>query len=201
MHELVALAIVTALAMAVIAAGLRLIGPLVRIVEKVLLFGSIVVILGVMVFVCAEVIMRYAFNAPIPGHLEGSELLVPVIVFLALSYTQATHGHVGMELLIENLPARAQRLLNAVTLTASIFICAVIAWFSYKHAYQLWEYDDVTMTPPYFRTWPAAATIVLGYGLCAVRLYIQLLHLIAPRTFPAYEPELPDPEHVMTASE
>ena len=105
-----------------------------------------VVILGVMLFVCAEVVMRYAFNAPIPGHLEGSELLVPVIVFLALSFTQATHGHVGMELLVDNIPATAQRWLNIITLTASIFICAVIAWFSYKHTYQLWEYDDVTMT-------------------------------------------------------
>lgn len=201
MHELAALAIVVALCMAVIAAGLRLVGPLVRILEKVLLFGSVAVILLVMGFVCAEVAMRYLFNAPIPGHLEGSELLVPVIVFLALSYTQATHGHVGMELLIDNLPPTLQRWLSMVTLVASIFVCAVIAWFSYKHTYQLWEYDDVTMTPPYFKTWPAAATIVLGYGLCAVRLYIQLLHLIAPQTFPAYEPELPDPEHVMTGSE
>ena len=201
MHELVALAIVVGSAMVVIAFGLRLIGPAVRVVEKILLLGSVAVILGVMVFVCAEVVMRYAFNAPIPGHLEGSELLVPVIVFLALSFTQATHGHVGMELLIDNIPATAQRWLNIITLIASIFICAVIAWFSFKHSYQLWEYDDVTMTPPYFKTWPAAATIVLGYGLCAVRMYIQLLHLIAPATVPAYEPELPNPEHVMTGSE
>lgn len=201
MHELLALAIVVSIAMAVITVGLRVVGPAVRILEKVLLLGAVIVILGVMLFVCAEVVMRYAFNAPIPGHLEGSELLVPVIVFLALSFTQATHGHVGMDLLIDNIGPQAQRWLSAVTLIASIFVCAVVAWFSYKNAYQLWEYDDVTMTPPYFKTWPAAAAIPIGYALCAVRMYIQFLHLVAPKTFPAYEPELPDPEHVMMGSE
>ncbi len=201
MHELLTLAIVVAIAMVVIAFALRLIGPAVRIIEKILLLGSVLVILGVMLFVCAEVLMRYMFNAPIPGHLEGSELVVPVIVFLALSFTQATHGHVGMDLLVDNIPPGAQRILSIVTLFASIFVCAVVAWFSYKNAYQLWEYDDVTMTPPYFKTWPAASAIPLGYALCAVRMYIQALHLIAPATFPAYEPELPDPEHVMVGSE
>ncbi|NJM28169.1 MAG: TRAP transporter small permease subunit, partial [Pseudanabaena sp. RU_4_16] len=56
-----------------------------------------------MMFVSAEVLMRYGFNSPIPGHLELSELLMPIIVFLALSYTQATHGHVGMDFLLDAL--------------------------------------------------------------------------------------------------
>ena len=29
--------------------------------------------------------MRYLFNAPIPGHLEGAELLMPMIVFLTFT--------------------------------------------------------------------------------------------------------------------
>ena len=62
-----------------------------------------------MLFVGAEVMMRYVFNSPIPGHLEVSELLMPIIVFLGLSYTQATHGHVGMDLVLDSLPPRAQR--------------------------------------------------------------------------------------------
>src|SRR5262245_66375504 len=78
-------------------------GRALRVVEYVLLTGSVLTILFVMFFVGAEVLMRYAFNSPIPGHLEGSELLAPIIVFLALSYTQATHGHVGIDLLLDAL--------------------------------------------------------------------------------------------------
>lgn len=192
MYELLILVLAVATTMVVTAFALRLVGPALRIVEYGLVAGSVLVILFVALFVGAEVAMRYLFNAPIPSHLELSELLMPVIVFLAISYTQATHGHVGMDLLTDLLPAGARRTASVVTRFASIFICAVIGYFASKHAYQLWLYDDVTMTPPYYRTWPAAAAIPIGYTLVALRLYIQTLHILDPEKYPAYEP--PDAE-------
>ena len=188
MHELAILTLVVAALMAATTAAARWVAPVVRRVELLLVGGSACVILFVMAFVCAEVVMRYGFNAPIPGHLEGSELLMPIIVFLALSYTQATEGHVGMDLLLDNLPREPRRYATIATLLVSIFICAVLAWYSFKNARQLWEYNDVTMTPPYFPTWPAAAAIPLGYALIAMRMYLQALGLADPRRFPATAP-------------
>ncbi|MGH8765749.1 MAG: TRAP transporter small permease [Burkholderiales bacterium] len=183
MHELVILALAVAVLMAATTAAARPFAPLLRRVELLLLYGAVCVILFEMCFVCAEVVMRYLFNSPIPGHLEGSELMVPVIVFLALSYTQATHGHVGMDLLLGSLPAALRRYATMATLLISIFICAVIAYFSFKNALQLWRYKDVTPSPPYFPTWPSAAAIPLGYGLTAFRMYLQFLGLYDPQRF------------------
>lgn len=188
MQELVILVAVVAVLMAATALAIRVVGPAVRVLEQILLAGSVLVILFVMAFVGAEVVMRYAFNSPIPGHLEGSELLVPVIVFLALSYTQATHGHVGMDLVLDGLPPHVRIRATIFTLLVSIFVCAVLAYFSAKNAYQLWLYDDVTMTPPYFKTWPAAASIPIGYGLTALRMSIQALALHDPDRFPPSAP-------------
>jgi len=188
-HELLILAFGVAAVMAVTTLAARVVGPALLRVEQLLLAGSVAVILFVMAFVCAEVLMRYAFNSPIPGHLESSELLVPVIVFLAISYTQSTHGHVGMDLLVENLSPAARRYATVATLLISIFVCAVLAFFSFKNALQMWRYDDVTMSPPYFHTWPSAAAIPLGYALTALRMFIQVLHLHDPARFPASEPE------------
>jgi TRAP-type C4-dicarboxylate transport system permease small subunit len=157
-------------------------------VEYVLVTGSVLVILFVMGFVGAEVLMRYAYNAPIPGHLELSELMMPVIVFLALSYTQATHGHVGMDLLLEALAPGTRRWTNIAVLMVSIFVCAVLAFFSFKNVLQLWRFDDVTMSPPYFKTWPSAAAIPLGYTLISFRMFIQVLNFYDPDRFPANEP-------------
>ena len=199
MLELAILAVVVVAVMGIIAVAVHLVGPVLRVLEQILLAGSVLIILLVMVFVGAEVVMRYAFNAPIPGHLEGSELLVPVIVFLALSYTQATHGHVGMDLVIDMLSPEGRRRATIATLIVSIFVCAVIAWFSYKATYLLWLYDDVTMTPPYFKTWPAAAAIPLGFTLCAIRMCLQVLHLINPARYPEYAPELPEAEHIASS--
>jgi len=193
-YELVILAVVVVVCMIATAIAGHAIGRALLAIELVLVAGSVLVILFVMGFVGAEVMMRYAFNAPIPGHLELSELMMPVIVFLALSYTQATHGHVGMELVLQALTPTVKRYANMVVLVVSILICAVLAYFSFKNAIQLWRYDDVTMSPPYFKTWPSAAAIPVGYALISLRMFIQVLHLYDPDRYPSNEPSHGDYE-------
>ncbi len=188
MQELAIFVLVVVAAMAATTLAAGLVGRALWLVEYVLVGVSVVVLLFVMFFVGAEVLMRYAFNSPIPAHLELSELLMPIIVFLAVSYTQATHGHVGMDLVLDALSPGARRYANMGTLLVSVFICSVLAYFSGKNALQLWRFDDVTMTPPYFKTWPSAAAIPLGYTLISIRMYVQVLHLYDPDRFPANEP-------------
>ena len=188
MPEFATLVLAVVAAMAVTAVAFWVVGPALRAIEYALVCGAVLVLLFVAFFVGAEVLMRYAFNSPIPGHLEGSELLLPVMIFLALSYTQATHGNVGMDLVLNMFSPGARRYAGAAALLVSIFICSVLAYFSFKNAYQLWLYDDVTSTPPYFKTWPSAFAIPLGYALAALRMYVQALHLLDPDRFPAYEP-------------
>jgi TRAP-type C4-dicarboxylate transport system permease small subunit len=188
MHELAVLAIVVVAIMAVTTIVAGYVGRALRQIEYVLVAVSVLTTLFAMAFVGAEVLMRYAFNAPIPGHLEGSELLMPIIVFLAISYTQATRGHVGMDLVLDMLAPRAKRYATMGTLLISIFVCAVLSYFSFKNTIQLWNYDDVTMSPPYFKTWPSSAAIALGYLLISIRMYVQTLNLYDPERFPASEP-------------
>jgi TRAP-type C4-dicarboxylate transport system permease small subunit len=153
-------------------------------IEHYLTYAATALIIFVMLFVCAEVVMRYAFNSPIPGHLEGSELFVPIIVFFAISYTQSQKGHVGMTLVVDALPPGVRRYVEIVTLLLSVLTCAVLSYFSFKYAYNEWLIEDVTMTPPYWKLWPSAAAIPLGYMMIAIRLYLQALHLIAPNYYP-----------------
>ncbi len=188
MYELAILTVVVIAIMVVTTFVAGLVGRSLRVIEYVLLAGSIIVTLFVMFFVGAEVLMRYAFNSPIPGHLELSELMAPIIVYLAISYTQATHGHIGMDLVLDALPPRGRRYADMGTLLISIFICSVLAFFSGKNAIQLWRFDDITMSPPYFKTWPSGAAIPLGYVLISIRMYIQLLNIYDPDRFPANEP-------------
>lgn len=188
MHELAVLAIVVVAIMAVTTIVAGHVGRALRQIEYVLVGASVLTTLFAMAFVGAEVLMRYVFNAPIPGHLEGSELLMPIIVFLAISYTQATRGHVGMDLVLDMLAPRAKRYATMGTLLISIFVCAVLSYFSFKNTIQLWNYDDVTMSPPYFKTWPSSAAIALGYLLISIRMYVQTLNLYDPDRFPASEP-------------
>lgn len=184
MQELMILIAVVALLMAATAVFFKPIRLLARYVEIGMLAGSVALILLAMLFVCAEVTMRYVFNSPIEGHLEGSELLLPLIVFLAISYTQRTHGHVGMDLVLDMLSPRIRNAAMMLALVVSVLISALLCWFCVKHARELWLYDDVTMSPPYFKTWPTSAGIALGYGMIAVRMTLQLYTLADPVRFP-----------------
>ncbi|MDA1098252.1 MAG: TRAP transporter small permease [Proteobacteria bacterium] len=155
-----------------------------RSLEDLLTYCSVALILGVMVWVVAEVIARYVFNAPLPGHLEGAELLLPMIVFFGVSYVQARDGHVGMTFVVDALPKNVRRVTDILSLVVSALTCAALAYFSSKTAWLAWDYDDVTMSPPYWRVWPSAAVIPLGYGMLAVRMILQILQKLMPRRFP-----------------
>ena len=137
-----------------------------------------------MLFLSAEVFSRKLFNAPIPSHLELSELFLPPIIFLALAYTQSTGGHVRMTIFIDWLGPRSRHAAEIGALILSLGIYVVICYYSGKHAYRAWAVDDVTMSPPYFPTWPAAMVVPLGMFLCTVRLYLQMLRELFPHRFP-----------------
>ncbi|MFP6749348.1 MAG: TRAP transporter small permease [Alphaproteobacteria bacterium] len=155
-----------------------------RFMENSLTYCSVLLILGVMVWVVAEVIGRYVFNSPLPGHLEGAELLLPMIVFFGISYVQARDGHVGMTFVIDALPKKVRRVTDILSLTVSALTCAALAYFSSKNAWLAFDYEDVTMSPPYWPVWPSAAVIPLGYGMIATRMSLQILQKLMPDRFP-----------------
>ncbi|MBL4719910.1 MAG: TRAP transporter small permease [Alphaproteobacteria bacterium] len=174
-------------------------GAILGTVERALTVGSTVLILSTMVFVTAEIVMRHFFNSPIQGHLELTSLFVPVIVFAAVSYTHSQNAHVGMTLVVDNLPKKVQTKIEFTTLFLTVLTCAVLAYFSYKFTYDEWEIDNVTETPPYWLTWPSAAFIPLGYGLLAIRSMLKMVNLVAPDYYPQDDvimaDELLAPEH------
>jgi TRAP-type C4-dicarboxylate transport system permease small subunit len=139
-----------------------------------------------MFYVTAEVAMRYLFNAPLPGHLEATQLLIAPAVFLALSWVQARRGHVGMDLLHARLPPRGRALLDCITLTVALLTFLTITWFSWESTLDAWEVDDVTPTAN-LRTWWSKAAVPLGSALLCVRLGMQLIENAAAVVRPAEE--------------
>ncbi|MBC8240639.1 MAG: TRAP transporter small permease [Alphaproteobacteria bacterium] len=135
---------------------------------------------------------RYVFNSPLPGHWEGAELLLAMMVFFGVSYVQARDGHVGMTFVVDALPKKVRRVTDILSLIVSVLTCAALAYFSSKTAWLAWIYDDVTMTPPYWPVWPSAAVIPLGYGMLAVRMELQILQKLMPNRFPPPIVELSD---------
>ena len=159
-------------------------------IENALSLVSASMILFAMLLVSAEVISRKFLNAPIHGQLELGELLMPPIIFLAIAYTQSTGGHVRMTIVIDHLPPGLRHVIEIATKLLAIAVYAVLCYYSAKFAFRTWEFNDVTMSPPYFVIWPSAIMVPIGIFLVTLRVYLEVLHLLFPKLLPATEPGL-----------
>lgn len=142
-------------------------------VETGLTLASAAVLFLLMLYVTAEVAMRYLFGHPLPGHLETTQLLIAPAALLALSWVQARRGHVGMDLVHELLPARARAAADCLTHAITLATFAVLAWFSLEATALAWEINDTTPTA-YIPTWWSKAAVPLGFGLLCIRLALQI---------------------------
>jgi len=190
MKELLGLSIGVVVIAALVALAARPINRLAWRVENALSLVSAALILFAMLLVSAEVISRKFFNTPIPGQLELGELLMPPIIFLAIAYTQSTGGHVRMTLVIDHMPPAWRHVMEIAVKLLAIAIYAVLFFYSAKYAYRTWQFQDVTMSPPYFLIWPSAAMVPIGIFLVTLRVYLEVLHLLFPKLLPATEPGL-----------
>lgn len=142
--------------------------------ETALNLLSALVLFALMLYVTAEVLMRYLFNRPLPGHLELTQLLIAPAVFLALSWVQARRGHVGMDLLHDRLSPRGRAAADCLTLTLALATFAIITWFSAQSTWAAWDVGDVTPTAN-LSTWWSRAAVPVGSALLCVRLGLQLV--------------------------
>ena len=149
--------------------------------ETALNLLSSIILFALMFYVTAEVLMRYVFNRPLPGHLELTQLLIAPAVFLALSWLQARRGHVGMDLLHEKLSPRGRAAADCLTLALALAAFAVITWFSARSTWTAWEVGDVTPTAN-ITTWWSRAAVPVGSALLCVRLGMQLVESLGVLT-------------------
>ncbi len=86
-------------------------------------------LLGLMAVTGADVIGRYALNAPLPGAFELTEILLAALVFAALPLVGRAGGHVDVDILTDRLPGRARR---AVALVVALLCAAILLVFAWR---------------------------------------------------------------------
>jgi C4-dicarboxylate transporter DctQ subunit len=147
----------------------------IRIIEDWLNLCSVFIIMFLMFFATAEILGRYLFNSPIPGHVEIVELIMAGVVFFGIAYTERVDGHVRMELFVTRvLKGRAYHIAEVITAALSLFVYVFILIYTFKSSVFSYQMGDNTAYL-YWPTWPSKFAIPLGSLFLCIRFIIEII--------------------------
>ncbi len=131
-------------------------------------------ILAMSVWITYDVLTRYFFDAASPWAFDLSEYALVWITFLAAPWVLMQDRHVRIEILVDVLPARLQRVLGIIVCLVAMAACAVLTWRTGLAAAEYLE-RNVMMARIWRipRFWPYGA-IPLGSALLTIVFALRL---------------------------
>jgi len=146
-----------------------------RHIEDWLNLASVFIIMFLMFFATTEIVGRYIFNTPVPGHVEIVELIMAGVVFFGIAYTERIGGHVRMELFVTRvLKGRAYHTAEAITAALSLFVYIFILIYTFKASVFAFQVGDNTAYL-YWPTWPSKFAVPLGSFFLCIRFLIEII--------------------------
>lgn len=133
-----------------------------------------------MFVICADVVGRYVFNAPIRGVAEMVGYSIVTAVFLQFANTLHVGRFTRADLLITRIETACPAfgyLLGALFDLLGIAVFAGIAWGTYPKLQHAWDTSEFTGTPGDFTfiIWPFLAVIVFGAVATAVEFTVRFV--------------------------
>lgn len=135
----------------------------------------ILAIMTVMTFV--DVVGRYAFNSPIVGAVETTELFMGVIVYLGMAMTTQSRGHISVDLLTSNVGPQTRAILAVIADLVSAVFVYFLSWELWRVARRTLDNNLLTQIwelPVY----PAAYIMAAASSVMVLVLICQLLATI-----------------------
>ena len=131
-------------------------------------------VLGFMVVtICYDALMRYAFRAPTSWSLEINTFLIVYLALMTAADTQAHGAHIRISFLADRAGPTGRRIVRALTGIVGAFFCAVMTWRGALLTIDAWEYGErvssgfgTPMVVPY-------AMLPIGFGCLGLRFALD----------------------------
>ena len=147
-------------------------------------------ILAMSLWITYDVLARYFLDIASPWSFDLSEYSLVWITFLGAPWVLLQDRHVRIEILVDALPAPAQRVLGTAVSVVAILACLVLTWRTGIAAVEYFRSD--IMMPRIWRIpriWPYAV-VPIGSALLACAFIVRLGLYLTDR----------DPEKTLRAS-
>jgi TRAP-type mannitol/chloroaromatic compound transport system permease small subunit len=152
-------------------------------VEGLAALGT-VLICGLMVIICADIVARNLLGSSLPLISELGALLLVMIVALQLAATVRADRLARAEIFFEPFAARYPRAGDVLRALFNVLGAAVVggmAWATIGTLQKDWASSEFIGTPGLgtLQTWPFRALILLGLSVAAIEFVVRILRLWA----------------------
>ncbi len=123
-----------------------------------------------MMHICADVLLKYVFNSPIPGTLEiVSAIYMTIVVFFPLMAVTLFDGHISVTLFSELLNLRARKIMIFLVSLFCFLVTAYVFYAGFDQALRKMAAGESWETASgYISIWYARWSFPIGMGLTAV---------------------------------
>lgn len=149
----------------------------VRWYKKISLFFSVVsgVAMALMIIsTTLDTTFRFTINFPLPGIFELNEVLLVVLVYLGITWTQMERGHTRVVILLKILPIRLAIKLDIVCWIFCFLFLGILGLQSGKEALRSFQINEFRWGSVQMPIWWAKAIIPLGCWLTCIQLLIDI---------------------------
>jgi TRAP-type C4-dicarboxylate transport system permease small subunit len=129
--------------------------------------------LAAMMFLTLFDVIGRAFGHPIAVSVEATELIMGMMIYLGIGYTTFMRGHIRVDILIINMSARTQAVLDFITGCVGLLIAVLISWRLWLQAISRHGNNDLTQIAE-VPIWPYA--FVMAFA-CMLMVTSLLFHL------------------------
>lgn len=133
------------------------IGRISEILNKI---GALVILPAMASMMTADVVLRYAFNAPLSWGLEASQHMLLLVILFGMVEGYRSGAHIRMDLFYRIMPGPMRRLVTLVYGAAAMGIFALLIRKGYEEAAFLKSINEVTQYL-HMPKWLFAGLIVL----------------------------------------
>jgi tripartite ATP-independent transporter DctM subunit len=128
------------------------------------------------ILVTAHVLSRAIFNKPLVGTVELEELMIVILVFCGIAYTQITRNHISVDFITARLPKSMRNVVSTATSLVNTLFFLALSWQSLVQSRA--QMSDGTSTfdlqiPLFWVMW----IVALGFLLFALGTLTEFLKI------------------------
>jgi TRAP-type C4-dicarboxylate transport system permease small subunit len=151
---------------------------------KGLIIVAAVLVLAMVAMVTADVLMRNLADTGLIWANEVTEYSLYLVTLLSAPWLLRSGRHVRIDLLIDAVPMRIARLMEAGADLLGLVVCLVFVWYGTAVTYESARLGSITIKNLVFPEWWLLAPLPVAFLLLAIE-FVFRLHRLATGT-PVY---------------